>query len=111
MSESDEFKKFMLTIVAIETDRRFDVKVDRLKKSSSATTIWAILPGLIGLYGIAHFYLNRPIEGLIILGIGGIVTALTLLVSLNSGFIPYLPPVYNVNIFLVFPFCIALTGI
>lgn len=70
MSEDNrnvEFEKFLITVTNIEKQREFDRKIDRLKKSSAATTVWAIIPGLLGIYGVAHFYLNRPIEGWIIL--------------------------------------------
>ena len=70
MEESEELRKFIQTITLIEKKREFDRQVDRLKKSSSATTIWAIIPGLLGIYGMAHFYLNRPLEGLIIFLLG-----------------------------------------
>jgi len=87
MTNSNEFEKFLTTMTSIEKQREFDRRVDRLKKSSSATTFWAVLPGLFGIHGIAHFYLNRPIEGLIIFFAGllpGIfITAFT--------FIPFEP--------------------
>ncbi len=70
MTESEEFKKFLHTLTIIEQNREFDRKIDRLKKSSSAVTICAVLPGIFGIYGIAHFYLNRPLEGLLLLLFG-----------------------------------------
>ena len=70
MDGSEEFKKFVTVLTGIEQNREFDRKVDRLKKSSSAVTVWAVIPGLFGIYGIAHFYLNRPLEGLLILLLG-----------------------------------------
>lgn len=70
MTDSEEFKKFLHTLSIIEENREFDRKIDRLKKSSSAVTVWAVLPGIFGIYGIAHFYLNRPLEGLLILLFG-----------------------------------------
>ena len=87
MTQSDEFEKFLTTMTGIEKQREFDRRVDRLKKSSSATTFWAVLPGLFGIHGIAHFYLNRPIEGLLIL-FGGILPGI--LVSLLTIF-PMIP--------------------
>ncbi len=81
MSENnvtEEFEKFLITITNIEKQKEFDRKVDRLKKSSSATTVWAVIPGLLGIFGVAHFYLNRPLEGLIILLVGIIPTFLLL---------------------------------
>lgn len=74
--ENDNFEKFLITITSIEKQREFDRKVDRLKKSSAAATVWAVIPGLLGIYGVGHFYLNRPIEGLIILLTGIIPTFL-----------------------------------
>jgi len=70
MDVSDEFKKFVAILTGIEQNREFDRKVDRLKKSSSAVTVWAVIPGIFGIYGISHFYLNRPIDGLLILILG-----------------------------------------
>lgn len=70
MDVSEAFKKFIDTLTIIEGNRAFDRKIDRLKKSSSAVTVWAVLPGIFGIYGIAHFYLNRPLEGLLILLFG-----------------------------------------
>ena len=70
MDGSEEFKKFVSILTGIEQNREFDRKVDRLKKSSSAVTVWAVLPGIFGIYGISHFYLNRPLEGLVILLLG-----------------------------------------
>lgn len=70
MVESEEFRKFIATLTIIEQNREFDRKIDRLKKSSSAVTVWAVIPGLFGIYGISHFYLNRPLEGLLILLFG-----------------------------------------
>jgi len=70
MTDSDEFKRFIHVYTIVEENRAFDRKIDRLKKSSSAVTVWAVLPGLFGIYGIAHFYLNRPLEGLLILLFG-----------------------------------------
>jgi hypothetical protein len=91
MPESDEFQKFLSTITKIEKQREFDRKVDRLKKSSSATTFWAIFPALFGFHGIAHFYLNRPIEGLIILITGLIPVILLSLLTLVPFALPFLP--------------------
>jgi len=88
MSESQEWSKFLQTITQVEKQREFDRKVDRLKKSSSATTIWAVLPGIFGIYGIAHFYLNRPIEGLVIL-LAGMVPTFFLMGSLSWILAPY----------------------
>jgi len=70
VDESEEWKNFLTNITNIEKNREFDRQVDRLKKSSSATTVWAVIPAIFGIYGIAHFYLNRPIEGLVILLVG-----------------------------------------
>jgi len=70
MDGSEEFKKFVTILTGIEQNREFDRKVDRLKKSSSAVTVWAVIPGILGIYGISHFYLNRPLEGLLILLFG-----------------------------------------
>ena len=70
MDESQEWIKFLHTITQVEKNREFDRKVDRLKKSSSATTFWAVFGGILGIHGLAHFYLNRPIEGLVILVTG-----------------------------------------
>lgn len=96
MTESDEFAKFLTTITAIEKQREFDRKVDRLKKSSSATTFWAVFPGLFGIHGIAHFYLNRPIEGLIIF-FAGILPGIfiTIFTFIPSALVPlnFLPSV------------------
>ena len=91
MPESDEFQKFLRTITQIEKQREFDRKVDRLKKSSSATTFWAILPALFGFHGIAHFYLNRPIEGLVILITGLIPGILLSVLTLVPFVLPFLP--------------------
>ena len=88
MNESKEWDKFLQTITQIEQNREFDRKVDRIKKSSSATTVWAVIPGLFGFYGIAHFYLNRPIEGLVILLVG-IIPSLFLIGSFSWMFNPY----------------------
>ena len=80
-NRNDEFEKFLITVTRIEKQREFDRQVDRLKKSSAAATVWAVIPGLFGIYGVGHFYLNRPIEGLIIL-LTGIVPTFFLLSSL-----------------------------
>ncbi len=85
-NRNDEFEKFLITVTNIEKQREFDRKVDRLKKSSSATTFWAIFGGILGLYGLAHFYLNRPLEGLIILLIGIIPSLFT--INLFMWFLP-----------------------
>ena len=87
MEESEELRQFLHTITLVEKKREFDRQVDRLKKSSSATTVWAIIPGLLGFYGIAHFYLNRPIEGLIIFLLG-LIPSLLLYVSIMINFLP-----------------------
>ena len=98
MPENDEFQKFLSTITKIEKQREFDRKVDRLKKSSSATTFWAILPALFGFHGIAHFYLNRPIEGLIIM-IAGIVPGILMSATLFIPFFStYLTPITAYNL-------------
>ena len=89
MSEVSQLDKFLANLIVIEKNREFDRKVDRLKKSSSAVTVWAVLPGLFGIFGIAHFYLNRPIEGLVILLSGFTFTALTFLFYAVSLFAPY----------------------
>ena len=93
MTQNDEFEKFLSTITSVEKQREFDRRVDRLKKSSSATTFWAVFPGLFGIHGIAHFYLNRPLEGLIILVTGlipGIFIGLYSLIPFVApwGFLP-----------------------
>lgn len=85
-NRNEEFEKFLITITGIEKQKEFDRKVDRLKKSSSATTVWAVLPGLLGFYGIAHFYLNRPLEGLVIL-LTGLIPSL----FLYGGVLIFLP--------------------
>ena len=95
MDDGNEFKKFLTTITAIEKKREFDRQVDRLKKSSSATTIWAVIPALFGFHGIAHFYLNRPLEGLLFF-FGGIIPGILLsgLIYFQSffGFYSYTIP-------------------
>jgi len=90
LSQSDEFSKFLTTMNSIEKQREFDRKVDRLKKSSSATTFWAIFPSLFGIHGIAHFYLNRPIEGLLIL-IGGILPGILVTLLTVMPYFSFLP--------------------
>jgi hypothetical protein len=90
LSQSDEFSKFLTTMTAIEKQREFDRRVDRLKKSSSATTFWAVFPGLFGIHGIAHFYLNRPIEGLLIL-IGGILPGIFITAYSLTPFLSFIP--------------------
>ncbi len=96
---SEEWSKFLQTITQVEKNREFDRKVDRLKKSSSATTVWAVIPGLLGIYGIAHFYLNRPIEGLVIL-LTGFIPSLFLMGSFSALFVPYYygdPNIFGLN--------------
>ncbi len=56
--------------------------MDRLKKSSAATTIAAVLPSLIGVLGMGHFYLNRPLDGIGFLA-GGIIISV---VGIFQGF-------------------------
>jgi len=88
LTKSEEWDKFLQTITKVERDREFDRKVDRIKKSSSATTVWAVIPGLLGIYGIAHFYLNKPIEGLVIL-LTGLIPSLFVMGSFSWLFAPY----------------------
>lgn len=88
LTDPKEWNKFLQTITQIERSREFDRKVNRLKKSSSATTVWAVIPGILGIYGIAHFYLNRPIEGLVIF-LTGIIPSLFLTGTLMSLINPY----------------------
>ena len=94
-SETD---KLRTELIEIEKRREFDRKVDRIKKSSSATTVAAILPAIIGIFGAGHFYLNRPIDGTGFL-VGGILTSifgaslgLSFLTFLTSfgGFTPFM---------------------
>ncbi len=85
-NESEYFNKFLQTITQIEKNREFDRKVDRLKKSSSATTFWAVFGGIFGIYGLSHFYLNRPLEGLVILLVGIIPSFFT--INLFIWFLP-----------------------
>jgi len=93
MDGSEEFKKFVDILTGIEQKRAFDRKVDRLKKSSSAVTVWAVIPGIFGIYGISHFYLNRPIDGLWILLLG-LVPSL-FVGNLFTLFTPYFFPFTN----------------
>ena len=86
MTEDIQLEKFFLTITEVEKKREFDRKVDRLKKSSSATTVWAVIPGLFGFFGIGQFYLNRPLEGLIFL-LGGFIPSFVLI----GSFLNFLP--------------------
>ena len=40
------------------------------RKSEGATILLAVLPSLLGLYGIGHFYVGRIVRGIVILSIG-----------------------------------------
>ena len=91
MDVSEALKKFIDTLTIIEGNRAFDRKIDRLKKSSSAVTVWAVIPAIFGIYGIAQFYLNRPLEGLLILCAGLTVSALTIVSSAGLFIGSYLP--------------------
>lgn len=90
MEESEEFKKFLSILTQIEKNRELDRQVDRLKKSSSAVTVWAVIPGILGIYGISHFYLNRPLEGLLIL-ISGFVSS----IFIGGLFVMFAYPYFN----------------
>jgi len=77
-----EIDQLRCELVEIEKRREFDRKVDRLKKSSAVTTIAAVLPSLIGVLGMGHFYLNRPLDGIGFLA-GGIIT---MILGIFQGF-------------------------
>jgi len=94
-SETD---KLRTELIEIEKRREFDRKVDRIKKSSAGTTIAAVLPSMIGIFGIGHFYLNRPLDGTgflvggILASVFGIFQGFNILSLLTpfSGFTPFL---------------------
>ena len=96
LEESEEFKKFVSILTEIEENREFDRQVDRLKKSSSAVTVWAVIPGLFGIYGISHFYLNRPLEGLVLL-LSGFISSSVFVGGLFPlfGYYPFFSPFAN----------------
>lgn len=92
-SETD---KLRTELIEIEKRREFDRKVDRIKKSSAGTTIAAVLPSLIGIYGMGHFYLNRPLDGTgflvggFLVSIFGVLQGFNLL-SLATSFVGFNP--------------------